>query len=64
MTSKSGVIILVIGLGFLIVSLFADSLGIGDYLGFGRQQTMALIAGVVIVAFGLLVTFKKRKDQD
>jgi LPXTG-motif cell wall-anchored protein len=64
MRSKPGVIILVIGLGLLVASLFADSIGIGDDAGFGPQQTMATAAGVVITALGLLFTFKKKKDED
>ena len=47
--------ILVIGTVILVASLFADSLGIGNYQGFGFDQAVGSIVGAVITAIGLLV---------
>ena len=59
MTSKqiSG-IILIIGVGLLVASVLADTIGIGDDPGFGTQQKMGTIAGAVIVVLGLVVSRK------
>jgi len=45
----------VIGIGVLIVliSLFADPLGLGGSLGFGRVQTVGVVVGALVVAGGV-----------
>jgi hypothetical protein len=45
----------VIGIGALIVliSLFADSLGLGGSLGFGRVQTIGVVVGALVLAGGV-----------
>jgi hypothetical protein len=63
MEKKVGIIILVIGLGLLAVSLLADTMGIGQYIGFGRYQTTGTAAGVVITAVGLFLTLKGKPSQ-
>lgn len=52
--------ILVIGIAILLVSLFADSIGVGDFPGFGRDQTIGSIAGALVTAVGLYLTIKAR----
>ncbi len=56
----ASVMVLIIGIGLLAASLLADVIGIGDDPGFGRQQTMGTIAGVVITAVGSFLTLKAR----
>ncbi len=56
----ASIVVLVVGIGLLVASLLADVIGIGDDLGFGRQQTMGTIAGVVITVVGLFLTYKSR----
>ena len=51
---QMGGIIVIIGVGLLGASLLADVIGIGDDPGFGTQQTMGTIAGVVIAFLGLM----------
>jgi len=51
-------IIVIIGVRLLAASLLADVIGIGDDPGFGMQQTMGTIAGVVIAFLGLVVIRK------
>ena len=46
-------VVMVIGALLLLASLFADVVGIGDDAGFGRQQTIGTVAGVVVLAIGI-----------
>ena len=55
----AGIVLLVIGIELLVASLLADVIGIGGNVGFGRQQTMGTVAGVLITAAGLFFTLKK-----
>ena len=57
-TKQIAGIIVIIGVGLLAASLLADVIGIGDDPGFGKQQTMGSIAGVVITVLGLGVAKK------
>ena len=57
----SSVVVLVIGVGILFVSLFADIIRLGNDPGFGYQQTIGTIAGVVVIAIGLYLMTKKNK---
>jgi hypothetical protein len=60
-TSKmASMVVLVIGIGLLVVSLLADVIGVGDDPGFGRQQTLGTIAGVIISGVGLFLTLKSK----
>lgn len=58
--NREAVILLVIGIGLLLVSLFADTIGVGDDPGFGRQQTLGTAAGIFITAVGLFFSFLKK----
>jgi hypothetical protein len=49
----SALLILVIGVLLALVSIFADSLGIGGKPGFGYKQTVGLVVGVALIALGL-----------
>ena len=53
-------IILVIGIGILLASLFADTLGIGDDPGFGRQQTLGTAVGILVTAVGIFFAVLKK----
>lgn len=46
-------ILLVVGILLVLVSLFADALGVGGQPGFGWKQTVGLVIGVALVALGL-----------
>lgn len=56
----ASILLLVIGVGLLAASLSADLIGIGDDVGFGRQQTMGTIAGAVIAAVGLFLVLRAK----
>jgi len=55
----ASIVLLVVGIGLLVASLLADVIGIGDNPGFGNQQTMGTVAGVLITATGFFFTLKK-----
>ena len=51
-------ILLVVGIGLLLASLLADVIGIGDDVGFGRQQMVGTAAGAIVAAIGLFLVLK------
>ena len=55
---NAATVVVIIGAGLLLISLLADVLGIGDDPGFGSQQTMGSLAGLVILATGVYLTRK------
>ncbi len=60
-TSKmASIVVLAIGIGLLVVALLADVIGVGDDPGFGRQQTLGTIVGVVISGVGLFLTLRSK----
>ncbi|OGP93251.1 MAG: hypothetical protein A2157_20130 [Deltaproteobacteria bacterium RBG_16_47_11] len=52
---KLGSILTGIGIVLLLVSVFADPLGIGGYLGFGYKQIIGAVLGIVIGIIGALL---------
>lgn len=50
---QSALLILVVGILLVLVSLFADALGLGGEPGFGWKQAGGLVIGAALVAFGL-----------
>jgi hypothetical protein len=59
----AGVIILVVGLGLIVLSLIADSIGLGGGRGFGYQQLIVLIVGMVAVLFGGAILLQPRTSN-
>jgi hypothetical protein len=49
----TALILLVVGIVLLLFSIFADALDIGGGRGFGYQQLIGLIAGLVFIIGGL-----------
>jgi hypothetical protein len=45
-------VVFVLGVLLALVSLFADALGVGGEPGFGWKQTLGLVVGVALAAFG------------
>lgn len=56
---NAATIVIIIGAGLLLASLLADVIGLGDDVGFGPQQTMGTVAGLVIVAVGVYLNRKE-----
>jgi hypothetical protein len=59
----AGVAILVIGLGLMVLSLVADRIGIGGGRGFGYQQLIVFIVGMVAVLFGGAILLQPRHPE-
>ncbi len=55
-----GTAVLVVGIVILVVSLFADSFGIGDSPGFGFEQTIGSIVGAIVTVVGLFLTVQAK----
>ena len=55
----AGIVLLVVGIVVLLLSLAADPIGIGGWPGFGRDQIIGTIAGVIVAVVGLVLTLKK-----
>ena len=55
---KLGSILTGIGIVVLLISVFADLLGIGGYPGLGYKQVTGTILGIVIVITGALLSRK------
>ncbi len=61
---KPSMVVLVLGALILLASLLADIIGIGDDTGFGRQQTMGVVLGVVVLAIGAYLHKKGGQGSD
>ena len=59
----ASLLLLLVGVGLLAASLLADTIGIGVDPGFGRQQTMGVVAGTVVAVVGLFLTLKASKGE-
>ena len=55
---KAPIIIMFIGVGVLAVSLLADVIGIGNDLGYGKQQITGTVVGVVVMLLGFALMKK------
>ncbi len=55
----AGIVLLVVGIVVLLLSLVADSIGIGGSAGFGRYQIVGAIVGAIVTVVGLVLTLKK-----
>ena len=54
-----GIILLVVGVVLLLVSVFADQIGIGSTAGFGYKQIAGSVAGIVIAIAGYVMMSRK-----
>jgi hypothetical protein len=52
------IVLLVVGIGLLVLSVVADPLGIGTP-GFGRDQILGAVAGVIVAIVGLVLARRK-----
>jgi hypothetical protein len=52
---RLGSLLIGVGIVLLLVSVFADPLGIGGYPGFGTKQVIGTILGIVIVVIGMFL---------
>ncbi len=50
--NMTAIVVLVLGALILLASALADVIGLGDDPGFGRQQTIGVLLGAVVLAVG------------
>jgi hypothetical protein len=55
----SAVVMIVAGAALCLLAIFADSLLPGGGRGFGYQQLIALIVGIVLILGGLALAFQR-----
>jgi hypothetical protein len=58
----AGIVLLVVGIVVLLLSLLADSIGIGVNPIFGRNQIIGTIAGAIVAVVGLVLTLRKKSS--
>jgi hypothetical protein len=58
---KIGLVLLIGGIIFLIISVAADAIGLGHDPGFGSQQTAGTAAGAIAAIVGAILI--RRKDS-
>jgi hypothetical protein len=56
-----GIVLLVVGMVFFILSLIADWVGVGSSRGFGPQQIMGIILGAILAVVGFILFRKNKK---
>jgi len=61
---NANVVLLVVGVGLLLASLLADVIGIGDHAGFGKQQIMGTVVGVLLTVIGVYFVTRKSGNSD
>ena len=49
---------ILLGVVVALISLFGDAIGLGGAPGFGWKQTLGLVVGVALIAYGL---WRRRK---
>jgi hypothetical protein len=53
-----GIVLLAVGIVVLVLALFADPIGLGNSLSFGRDQILGTIAGVIVAVGGFVLAFR------
>jgi hypothetical protein len=60
----AGVTMLLIGAGLMLLSLIADSIGLGGGRGFGYQQLIVFIVGMAAALFGGAILLQPRTPDE
>lgn len=60
----AGIAVLVIGIGLIVLALLADPLGFGGGEGFGYQQLIVFIVGMVAILFAGAILLQPRHHAD
>jgi hypothetical protein len=59
MIRVSAGLLIAIGVALVLLAGFADTLNIGGGKGFGYQQLIGLIGGIVLILSGLAIAFQR-----
>ncbi len=62
--SYFGIIVMILGLVAVVISVFADTFGIGGQPGFGWKQLLGVIGGGVLLIAGLTQMTKGTTADD
>ena len=57
----TGIVLIVAGIAVVIVSVAADSIGMGAFPGFGYKQIIGTLVGIVMIVAGLGLLPKRVK---
>jgi hypothetical protein len=57
--TRSGWLLVVVGVVVLAVSALADPIGIGEGSGFGWKQAVGMVAGLLVAALGVVVVARR-----
>ena len=52
-----------LGIAILIISVFADYIGIGTYAVFGTAQIIGTAVGILLIVIGFVLKPKKEADK-
>jgi uncharacterized membrane protein YeaQ/YmgE (transglycosylase-associated protein family) len=64
MSNKTiGYALIILGVVVLVVSLAADTLGIGNVPGFGWKQILGAVVGAVVVLGGVWMAMRKPSQK-
>jgi len=55
--------LLIVGTAVLVISAFADGIGVGNLTNFGRNQAIGTVLGAVLTGSGLFLMINARKEQ-
>lgn len=54
----TSIVLLIVGIAILVLSLFANSIGIGNPARFGYIQIIGAIVGAIVAVVGLVMTLR------
>ncbi len=59
----ASIVVAVLGALILLASLTADMTGLGDDPGFGKQQTIGSVVGIVVLVIGIYLSRAKGPES-
>jgi hypothetical protein len=60
---KGGIVLLVVGIIVIVLSVLLDVIGLGHTPGFGWNQLVGTLGGVLVVIVGVVLIVRSRKPQ-
>ena len=60
----AGIVLVIAGLIILILFLLADVIGMGSSAGFGRNQIVGALVGVVVAVLGLVLALRRQSATE
>jgi len=63
-TRATSIILVIVGVALMLLSIFADTIGFGGGKGFGYQQLIVLIVGLVLTLGGIAIIIPPLTNRD